>query len=142
MASQIAHLVRRYHPLVRQLVSFAGVGFVATAGQFALLATLVETDLTGPVLGSICGMALGAVISYTLNRRFTFNATRSHAGAIPRFALVAGVAFGLDALLMNLFVHQLGLFYLLAQVLTTGLILIWTYGASRFWAFGHVSEPG
>lgn len=139
MASQVPSLVRRYQPLLRQLLSFAGVGVIATSGQFALLAALVETGLAGPVLASLCGMMLGAVISYTLNRRFTFNATRSHAGAVPRFAVVAVVAFLLDALLMELFAHRLGLFYLLAQVLTTGLILIWTYGASRFWAYGHVT---
>lgn len=141
MASRIAVLVQRYRQFLRQILSFASVGSLATAGHFALLALLVETNLSGPVVASVWGMLLGAVISYTLNRRFTFNATRSHAGAVPRFAVVAGVAFALNVLLMELFVHRLGLFYLLAQMLTTGLVLIWTYSAYRFWAFGHVSEP-
>lgn len=140
MASVVHDLVRRYHPLIRQVIAFAGAGSAAAVGHFSTLAALVEFGLAGPVRASACGFLVGGVISYVLNRRFTFNATRSHVGAVPRFIAVAGVAFVLNAFLMDLLVHRLGLFYLLAQVVTTGLVLIWTFGAYRIWAFRHVPE--
>lgn len=140
MASVVHDLVRRYHPLIRQVMSFAGAGLAAAVGHFSTLAALVEFDLAGPVRASACGFLVGGVISYVLNRRFTFNATRSHVGAVPRFIAVAGVAFVLNAFLMDLLVHRLGLFYLLAQVITTGLVLIWTFSAYRIWAFRHAPE--
>ncbi|RLP75903.1 GtrA family protein [Xanthobacter tagetidis] len=133
-------VIRRYQPLIRQVISFAGAGGAAAVGHFSTLAALVELDLAGPVRASACGFLVGGVISYVLNRRFTFNATRSHVGAVPRFIAVAGVAFVLNAFLMDLLVHRLGLFYLLAQVITTGLVLIWTFSAYRIWAFRHAPE--
>lgn len=133
-------LIARYRPLIRQFAVFVGVGLTAAAGHFATLALLVEAAGFGPVLASACGFLVGATISYNLNRRFTFDATRSHAGAVPRFAIVAGTAFVLNAILMDVLVHRLGVFYLLAQVITIGLTMIFTFTSYRLWAFAHREE--
>lgn len=136
----LARLAEEYRDLIRQISSFVGVGLTATAAHFATLALLVEADLFGPVASSACGFVVGGTVSYVLNRRYTFESSRSHAGAVPRFAVVAGVAFILNGVLMNLFVHDLGLFYLLAQAITTGITMLWTFTGYRMWAFAH--RPG
>ncbi len=120
-----------------QFATFVGVGLTAAAGHFSTLAFLVEYHWADPVLGSLAGFLVGSVISYCLNRRFTFESTRTHAGALPRFAAVAGVAFVLNGVLMDILTHRIGLYYLFAQVITTGLVLIWTFTAYRLWAFAH-----
>ncbi|QRG04490.1 GtrA family protein [Xanthobacter dioxanivorans] len=140
MPSSLAGLVHRYRDLVRQFSTFVGVGLAATAAHFAALTLVVEEDLLGPVAGSAVGFVVGGIVSYSLNRRYTFETTRSHAGAVPRFMVIAGVAFGLNGLLMELLVHRLGLFYLLAQAITSGLIMLWTFSGYRLWAFAH--RPG
>ncbi|MFG1352192.1 GtrA family protein [Xanthobacter autotrophicus] len=137
MPSSLAELVLKYRDLIRQLASFVGVGLAATAAHFAALTLMVENGLTGPVAGSGVGFVVGGIVSYALNRRFTFESTRSHAGAVPRFMVVAGVAFVLNGLIMGLLVHQLGLYYLLAQAITTGIIMLWTFSGYRLWAFAH-----
>lgn len=137
MRSPFHALMRRHRPLMVQFATFVGVGLTATAAHFAMLAFLVERDLAGPVLASAAGFIVGGTVSYTLNRQFTFNSSRTHAGAVPRFIMVAGVAFVLNALLMELLVHRIGLNYLLAQAITTGLIMIWTFSGYRIWAFAH-----
>jgi len=38
-------------------------------------------------------------------------------------------------LLMSLFMELLGLHYLLAQVLTTALLLLWHYAGNALWTF-------
>lgn len=136
----LARLAEDNRDLIRQIASFVGVGLTATAAHFATLALLVEADLFGPVVSSGCGFVVGGIVSYLLNRRYTFESSRSHAGAVPRFAVVAGVAFILNGVLMNLFVHDLGLFYLLAQAFTTGITMLWTFTGYRVWAFAH--RPG
>lgn len=137
MQSSLAGLLNRHRGLARQFLVFAGVGLAAAVAHFGTLALLVERGLLGPVAASAVGFVAGGIVSYVLNRRFTFESTRSHAGAVPRFILVAGVAFVLNGVLMDLLVHRLGLFYLLAQVVTTGINMVWTFTGHRLWAFAH-----
>lgn len=135
----IRDAVRRYRPLVLQAGAFAWVGLLATGAHFATLAVAVEGDMLGPVAASVAGSVAGAVVSYTLNRLFTFDSTRSHAGAVPRFAVVALGAFALNALIMEVLVHRLGVYYLAAQVAATGITLVWTFTGYRVWAFADRS---
>lgn len=137
MFAVLSHLSAQHRAFLMQFATFAGVGLMAAAGHFTALALLVEHDWAGPVLASLAGFLVGSVISYSLNRRFTFESTRSHAGALPRFATVAGIAFVMTGVLMDVLVHRLGLYYLFAQAITTGLVMIWTFSAYRIWAFAH-----
>lgn len=137
MLSALPRLLRRHRPLAVEFGTFVGVGLAAAVAHFSTLFVLVEQDLLGPVAASACGFVTGGVVSYVLNRRLTFAATRSHAGAVPRFALVAGGAFILNAVLMDLLVHRLGVQYLLAQVVTTGINTFLTFTGHRLWAFAH-----
>ncbi|MFG1345895.1 GtrA family protein [Xanthobacter autotrophicus DSM 431] len=137
MPPPIAALIHQYRDLIRQFSTFVGVGLAATSAHFAALALVVEKGWLGPVAGSAVGFVVGGVVSYTLNRRFTFESSRSHAGAVPRFLVVALVAFVLNGVLMDVLVHRLGLFYLLAQAITTGIIMLWTFSGYRIWAFAH-----
>ncbi|GGF86778.1 hypothetical protein GCM10007301_53370 [Azorhizobium oxalatiphilum] len=137
MFALLARLFQEHRAFAMQFATFVGVGLTAAAGHFATLAFMVEHEFAGPVLASLSGFIVGSIISYILNSRFTFESTRSHAGALPRFAAVAGIAFVLTGILMELLANRLGLYYLLAQAITTGLVLIWTFTAYRLWAFAH-----
>lgn len=137
MFAALTRLAQAHRAFLLQFATFVGVGLTAAAGHFTTLAILVERQLAGPVLASLAGFIVGSIISYSLNRRFTFESTRTHAGALPRFAAVAGIAFVMTGLLMEVFVHWLGIYYLFAQVITTGMVLVWTFTAYRLWAFAH-----
>ena len=121
--------------MIRQLSSFIGVGLVASAVHYALLVALVEVGGLEPAPSALCGFTVGGIVSYGLNRRHTFVSERPHEQAAWRFGLVATVAFVLTYLFMRLF-HEIGhMPYLAAQVVTTGVVMIWTFGANRFWTF-------
>lgn len=121
-----------------QFLRYALVGVAATIGHYGTLILLVESHAVDPVAASLAGFVVGGIVSYFLNRRFTFHASeRSHAAAAPRFALIAGVAFGLTGVLMHVFTEWSGLHYLVAQLVTTGIVLVWTFLANRFWTFSH-----
>ena len=121
--------------LVRQLVSFVRVGLAATALHYAVLVGTVQGLGTAPVPSALLGYCCGGVLSYALNRRHTFRSDRPHGEAVWRFAMVAFVGFLLTFLLMALLVDRWRVPYLLAQVLTTGLVMFWTFAANRFWTF-------
>ncbi|OYW33199.1 MAG: hypothetical protein B7Z45_08680 [Azorhizobium sp. 12-66-6] len=135
-----ASLIARFHThraLVKQLATFVAVGGTAFVAHFLVLGGLVEWEVMGPVPASMVGFVVGTLVTYTLNSRFTFQSTRSHAGALPRYFAVAGVAFILNGVLMDIFTHRLGVFYLLAQGLTSALVLVWTFSGYRVWAFAE-----
>lgn len=127
-------------PHLSRFLRFALVGVVGTAAHYALLLVLVELAGFDPVVGSVGGFLLGALVNYGMNRRLVFASDRAHVEALPRFFAVAGMGLVINALLMRLFVHVLGLHYLLAQVVTTALLLVWHYGGNALWTFGKRSS--
>lgn len=121
--------------LARQFAAFFGVGLVAAIVHYGLLYLLVEAFFYDPVSAALAGYVAGGVVSYVLNRLFTYDAERGHLEAGWRFALVAGVGFGMTWLLMKLFHVRLGWHYLLAQVATTGIVLVWSFLVHKYWSF-------
>lgn len=128
-------------PLVRlahQFVRYAGVGALATGFHYLTLVAAVELGGVSPVLAAMCGFLVGGSISYGLNRSWTFASDRAHEAAVPRFAIVAFIGFLLTGAFMALLTGPLNLHYLLAQVTTTGLVVIWTFLGHRHWTFRAV----
>lgn len=121
--------------LAHQFVRYAGVGGVAAIGHYGTLVLAVELGGVDAVVAALAGYLVGGVISYRLNRRWTFASDRPHESAVPRFVLVTAVGFALTGLSMAILGDGLGLHYLPAQLLTTGLVALWTFSANRAWTF-------
>lgn len=120
-----------------QFAAFCGVGALATAVHYTLLVALVELAGVGAVAASSAGAALGALVGYALNRRYTFRSGRRHGEALPRFAATAAAGWLLNAAVMYVATQVLGLHYLAAQVLATGIVLAWNFGMNRAWTFAE-----
>jgi putative flippase GtrA len=121
--------------LLREFVSFTGVGFASAIGHYGLLIALVQIAEIPAVPASAAGALLGAWINYTLNYRFTFRSSKRHREAVLKFAVIAGIGLALNTFLMWVGVELLGAHYLLSQIVTTGLVLIWSFAGNRFWTF-------
>lgn len=129
-----------FRRLLSQISAFVAVGGVATALHYAVLIGLKEI-LSVPVIpATLAGFVCGGLLSYGLNRRHTFHSSRAHSEAGWRFFVVAFIGFLLTWALMNFLVDHFGAPYLPAQILTTGLVMVWNFLAHRFWTFG--ASPG
>ncbi len=126
--------------LFRQFVSFTGVGFVSAIGHYGVLIALVQFAGAPAVPASAAGALAGAWINYSLNYRFTFRSTKQHREAVLKFAVIATVGLILNTFFMWVGVELIGAHYLLSQVVTTGLVLIWSFAGNRYWTFR--SAPG
>jgi putative flippase GtrA len=124
----------------RRLVSFIGVGAVATLVQYCILVFSVEILGLRPFLGSSVGFAVSAVLNYWLNYHFTFRSQNSHVGAVSRFALVALAGLVLNALAMVLLGRVQGLPYVAAQIIATVIVLAWNFLGNSLWTFAHRHE--
>ncbi len=121
--------------LARQFTAFFGVGLVAAVAHYGLLIALVEGGGLHPVPATLAGYVAGGLVSYALNRRHTYTSRRPHREATWRFALVAFVGFLLTWLFMHAFTIWLGAPYLPAQLVTTGIVMLWSFLAHKAWTF-------
>ena len=121
--------------LPHQFLLFAAVGGVTTAVQYAVLWIGVAVWQAPAALASAAGYALGVALSYLLNYLVTFRSSRAHAAAAPRYFAVFGIGWCINTGLMTLLVHQWGWNLWVAQVMATGIGLVWNFSGSRWWTF-------
>lgn len=126
--------------LMHQFAKFTGVGFASAIGHYGLLIGLVQLAAVNAVIASTAGALLGAWINYNLNYHFTFRSTKRHREAVVKFAVVAAVGLLLNTLFMWVGVEVIKAHYLLSQVITTGLVLVWSFTGNRLWTF-HTPPP-
>jgi putative flippase GtrA len=118
-----------------QFTKFVMAGGAGTAAHYLVLIALVSLAGMAPGRAAFAGAMVGACVIYLLNRRYAFAASsRSHAEALPRFALMAGVGAVLNGMLVGL-LSSAGLYFLLAQVMATGVILVINFIVSKLWIF-------
>lgn len=117
--------------------SFLVVGAICTAAQYAILVLLVQLAAMGATLASSIGFATSAALNYALNYRFTYRATTSHATSFPRFVVVMLAGLALNAAIMYAGVEVVGLHYIVAQVVATGIVLFWNFLANLKWSFSN-----
>jgi len=120
---------------LKQFIFFTAIGGIGTGGQYITLIALVESGLLGAVPASVAGVTVGAVINYFLNYRFTFNSKKSHKEAMTKFFIVAAFGAIINTALMYVGIHTLHLYYLLSQIVATGIVLLWNFIANKFWTF-------
>lgn len=128
--------------LLRQFTQFIGVGCMSAIGHYGLMIILVQAFAVGEVKASAAGAVLGALINYALNYRFTFRSNKRHRESLAKFAVVATIGLGWNTLFMWIGVVQLGINYVVSQLITTGLVMIWSFAANRYWTFhvGHAAK--
>ena len=114
---------------------YIGAGGIATASHYATTIALVELFAVLPLVASASGFAVGAAVKYVLNHRVVFRSAERHDAALPRFAVMLGVMFLLNAACFAALHQGAGLHYMVAQVMTTILLIPPGYLMSRLWVF-------
>lgn len=114
-------------------MSFALVGAAGTLAHYSILYGLVELYSFNPVVASGWGALAGLIVNYVLNYKLTFNSQQSHRQTFPKFVLIASLGFTLNLAMMALLTQHLYYFY--AQIVTTGVVLIWNFFANSLWTF-------
>jgi putative flippase GtrA len=120
---------------LQQLALFLVAGGTATVVQYCALVALVEAARANPIWAAILAYLCGATTSYLLNFRFTFrNSTTSFREGMAKFLIVNVIGLGLNTLIFAI-LRDIGAYYLLAQAVATGLVLIWNYAGARLFVF-------
>ena len=120
---------------MRQFVLFASVGAVATAAQYATLVAMVEFGGIHPVAASTIGLIVGVLTNYVLSYYVTFKSIAAHQDTLPKFLGIFGFGLCINWGIMAAGSTWLSMHYLLLQVFSTAILLIFNYTASRLWVF-------
>ncbi len=121
--------------LIHKFIGFAGTGAIATGIQYLILIGLREQGNLSPVLASAIGYGLAAITNYLMKYHWVFASNQQHRHAAPKYALVSLSGLVLNTASMHLGTNILGLYYLLSQVITTSLVLVWNFTANHIWTF-------
>lgn len=114
---------------------YIAAGFAAVGGHYATTIAGVELLDARPLAASAAGFCVGAVIKYVLNYFLAFRSAEKHSAALAKFGVALAVLFALNALVFWVLQSGLGLHYVVAQVLTTGALILPGYFLSRLWVF-------
>ncbi len=111
------------------------IGIIGTLAHYATLILLVEIWAFHPVAATTIGFGFGAVVNYLLNYRYTFNSTKAHRDAGPKFALIALATGLLNTLTVCAGVDMLGLNYILVQAAATATVFLLNFVLNSLWTF-------
>lgn len=139
-------LTSRYNPamshVIKRFIGFAGTGAIATGIQYLILIVLHELLGLAAVSSSSVGYGIAAIANYLMKYHWVFGSDERHHVAGPKYAIVSLTGLTLNTLLMYLGVGLLDIHYLLAQVISTLLVLIWNFSVNSIWTFRTIKrEP-
>ncbi|MCP5004774.1 MAG: GtrA family protein [Planctomycetes bacterium] len=126
--------------MIDQFIKFTGVGAVGTVAHYATLVFLVHVFAANAVIASSAGAIIGALVNYILNYHYTFSSSKNHRETIWKFFTIATIGFILNGLVMTLLTEIFTLIYLAAQIITTGIILIWNFFGNQLWTFNEGAD--
>lgn len=126
--------------MARQFVAYCGVGLVNTAAGLAVILVLSHVMGWHYMAANAGGYAFGVVISFILNRRFTFRSTAAAGGQFWRFAILLLCAYGVQLAALYGMVEHLHLPEAGAQILAIGLYTLLGFFGSRFLVFSNPSD--
>jgi putative flippase GtrA len=111
----------------------SGVASVATHYTFTVIA--VELLDWRALFATSAGFIVGAVTKYVMNYFLAFESEEPHGAAIARFLVMLGALFLANAALFWWLHDYRGYHYMVAQVLTTGVLVPVGYVINRHWVF-------
>lgn len=117
------------------LSKYAVVGLLGTALHFALLALAVELGDVDPVFASLAVFPPVVLLSYVLNRNWTFRSEKDHYVALPKYLVISLASLATNFFVMNTLVNVYGMWYIAAQVCSIGIIPIVNFLLKKYWAF-------
>jgi putative flippase GtrA len=116
-------------------IRFLITGGLATLIQFILLWFFVSTLQLNQTFSSAMAFSISAVFNYILSYYFTFSAASPHGRALFKFCIMVVLGLLINTSCFHLFNILLSGQYLIAQAMSTVLLIIWNFNLSRKWIF-------
>jgi len=127
--SSVLDLVRHSLPL------YVGAGGIATACHYCTTTLAVELAEIRPLVATIFGFSVGALVKYWLNYTLAFRSTAPHATTSSRFIVALALLMVINTVVFAILNEGFGIHYLIAQVATTIVLIGPGYWLHKEWVF-------
>ena len=117
-----------------QFARFCLVGSVGTAVHYSALVAIVHLQ-GNPMIGSIAGFVLGALVNYVFNYRYTFKSAKPYPETLAKYFTTACAGLVLNTLIMGLLTGLLDVHYFVSQLLATAGVVFWNFTVNLRWTF-------
>ena len=132
----MTNFLKRYIPLIKQLMRFGVIGVTAATVHFSIVVCLVETHTLTPLYANVIAFLIAFQISYWGHRSWTFaGTTTTHRVAIPRLFAVGTSGLALNQSLFYFFLTFAQLPYPLALLAVLTITPLITFTLSKLWVF-------
>ncbi|WP_173237892.1 GtrA family protein [Legionella antarctica] len=123
------------HKLPHRLIYFGVTGVSAATVHVITVSGLVTFMQVRPLVANIFAFLLAFNVSFLGHRYFTFAKLHNQKQlSLPHFFLVASSAGVINELLYFLLLDYTPLGYLIALIIVLGLVSVYSFMLSRFWA--------
>lgn len=130
MKNAILNKIKRYYQFFKFCITGVLNTLISTISYWIMLKIGVYY-----ILANVISYFIGMINSYILNKKWVFKSKDSPIKTFLKFFSVSILALGLSTLILYSFVHFLKLNAFIAQILTTGIIMIFNYILSKFFTF-------
>ena len=117
------------------MVKYGIVGLIGTIVHFAVLIALVEWGHIHPVVSSTIGFIIVLVLSYLLNRNWTFSNDHSNNKSFIKYTVVSITGLLLNIFIMFTVVEIVHGSYLIGQCMVMIIVPPSNYLLNYYWTF-------
>ncbi len=121
---------------IKRMIRYCVVGTTGTIIDLVFLFVLVEYLGFGVIWGATISFILAATNNFIWNKLWTFgNKSKAYHHQYLKFLIISLVGLGITLLLMYFLHIVAGLWYILAKIITSLLVLYWNYWGNKRWTF-------
>ncbi|SAK95426.1 GtrA-like protein [Caballeronia fortuita] len=121
--------------VIRQFVRYIVVGGIGTLAHLGVLSACVEWFGWPPAAGAVAGFSVALLISYVLNRGWTFQSQRSRLAAFWRYTAVSLGGLALNTGMMMGLIRYAHCDYFRAQLYVIAVVPVCNFLLNRYWTF-------
>lgn len=123
-----------------QLLRYGVVGVLNSGIGYAVIFVCMGVFGWRPVTSNIAGYAVGIVISFVLNRNFTFRSIGAAGSELRRFLLIFALAYLANLAVLLVMVHWVEMAAGWAQVVAGVVYFVLSFVLSKFYVFADRSQ--
>ncbi len=121
--------------LKNSLLKYSIVGTSGTFVDLFFLYILVDILSYPVIFSATISFVLAATSNFFFNQAWTFRSEKQHPFAYIKFMTISLIGLCFTVLLMYGFHTVLMIWYILAKIMTSAVVLLWNYYANKNWTF-------
>lgn len=125
-----------------QLIRFALVGVANTALGYAVIFGCMYGLGWSALASNVAGYAIGLIVSFTLNRSFTFRSEGRARAELLRFVCIFAVAWSANFAVLVGLLNVVPMNEVLAQILAGAVYSVLSFVLSKYYVFRSPSPDG